>query len=605
VSGQWEFWIDRGGTFTDIVARRPDGGIATIKLLSEDPERYADAAVAGIRRLLAGHAGAPAQVAGVRMGTTVATNALLERRGEPCALVITEGFADALEIGDQQRPELFALEIRRPPPLPVAVIEARERLAADGTVLRALDREALRQRLAQARAAGIDAVAIVLLHADRHPRHEIEAAELASALGFGQVSVSHRVSPLMKLVPRGHTTCVDAYLSPVLRRYVDQVLAGLEGLVAPRQLLFMQSHGGLTRAEHFQGKDSILSGPAGGVVGMAETARLAGLPRVIGFDMGGTSTDVSLYDGRFERSLDSLVAGVRIRAPMLRIHTVAAGGGSLLEWRQGRLQVGPGSAGARPGPHCYRNGGPLTVTDCNVLLGRIQPDFFPQVFGPGGDQPLDAASVRGAFAEMAANIAADTGQPMTAESLAEGALAVAVENMASAIKQISTQRGQDVSRFALCCFGGAGGQHACRVADALGMREVFIHPLAGVLSAYGMGMADVRVTRERTAELPLARERLGEIASLLETVAADSLDALATQAVGHEHTDLRRRLLLGAAGDAGGHRHHRSTTGSVHEHRRGDADGHVPSRCSRTRPTRSTSRSGSISPAPCSTPTAS
>ena len=546
--GRWAFWIDRGGTFTDIVARRPDGAIETAKLLSEDPARYRDAAVAGILRLLERHPDLPKTIDSVRMGTTVATNALLERRGEPCALVITGGLGDALEIGDQQRPDLFALQIRKHRPLPVQIVEADERLAADGRVIRALDADALRQTLRPVREGGIDALAIVLLHADRHPLHERQAAAIARELGFAQISVSHQVSPLMKLVPRAETTCVDAYLSPVLQRYVAQVLAGLEGLLPAQRLLFMQSHGGLTRARAFQGKDSILSGPAGGVVGMAETARVAGLERVIGFDMGGTSTDVSLYAGELERTLDAVIAGTRVRSPMLRIHTVAAGGGSVITWRQGRLQVGPASAGAQPGPRCYRNGGPLTVTDCNVLLGRIQPDHFPRVFGPEGDAPLDVAGVRSSFAELAATIGAQTGRPVSAETLAEGALAVAVENMASAIKQISTQRGHDVSRFALCVFGGAGGQHACRVADALGMREVFVHPLAGVLSAYGMGLADVRVARERTAELALERGQATAIAQLLATVAGDAEAELEAQAMVFERRELRHRLLLRLAG---------------------------------------------------------
>lgn len=546
--GRWAFWIDRGGTFTDIVARRPDGAIETAKLLSEDPARYRDAAVAGILRLLERHPDLPKTIDSVRMGTTVATNALLERRGEPCALVITGGLGDALEIGDQQRPDLFALQIRKHRPLPVQIVEADERLAADGSVIRALDADALRQALRQVREGGIDALAIVLLHADRHPLHERQAAAIARELGFAQISVSHQVSPLMKLVPRAETTCVDAYLSPVLQRYVAQVLAGLEGLLPAQRLLFMQSHGGLTRARAFQGKDSILSGPAGGVVGMAETARVAGLERVIGFDMGGTSTDVSLYAGELERTLDAVIAGTRVRSPMLRIHTVAAGGGSVITWRQGRVQVGPASAGAQPGPRCYRNGGPLTVTDCNVLLGRIQPDHFPRVFGPEGDAPLDVAGVRSGFAELAATIGAQTGRPVSAETLAEGALAVAVENMASAIKQISTQRGHDVSRFALCVFGGAGGQHTCRVADALGMREVFVHPLAGVLSAYGMGLADVRVARERTAELALERGQAPAIAQLLAAVAGDAEAELEAQAMVFERRELRHRLLLRLAG---------------------------------------------------------
>lgn len=540
----WVFWIDRGGTFTDIVAQRPDGQLATLKLLSEDPQRYGDAAVAGILRLLDAAPELPRRIDSVKMGTTVATNALLERRGEPCALVITAGFADALAIGYQQRPDLFALEIRKPAALYARVVEAHERIDADGTIVQPLDTLRLEQALDALRAEGLSAIAIALLHADRYPEHERTAATLARAAGFTQVSVSHQVSPLMKLIPRGDTTTVDAYLSPVLRRYVDQVLDGLHGLVPAERLLFMQSHGGLAQATRFQGKDSILSGPAGGVVGMAETSASAGLAHVIGFDMGGTSTDVSLYAGEFERTLDSVVAGVRIRAPMLRIHTVAAGGGSVLHWRQGRLQVGPDSAGAQPGPLCYRNGGPLTVTDVNVFLGRLQPDFFPQLFGPEGTEPLDVAAVQTAFAERAAQIAADTDRPITAEAVAEGYLAIAVESMASAIKQISTQRGHDVSRYALCCFGGAGGQHACRVADALGMREVFIHPLAGVLSAYGMGLADLRVTRERTAALALDDTQAPALTGLLRALAQECTDALEAQALETTGSELAYRLLI-------------------------------------------------------------
>lgn len=542
--GAWAFWIDRGGTFTDVVARRPDGQLVTLKLLSEDPQRYGDAAVAGILRLLDAAPELPRRIDSVKMGTTVATNALLERRGEPCALVITAGFADALAIGYQQRPDLFALEIRKPAVLYTRIVEAHERIDADGSLVRPLDTARLEEALRAVRAEGLSAVAIALLHADRYPEHERTAATLARAAGFTQVSVSHEVSPLMKLVPRGDTTTVDAYLSPVLRRYVDQVLDGLQGLVPAERLLFMQSHGGLAQATHFQGKDSILSGPAGGVVGMAETSGSAGLSQVIGFDMGGTSTDVSLYAGEFERTLDSVVAGVRIRAPMLRIHTVAAGGGSILHWRQGRLQVGPDSAGAQPGPLCYRNGGPLTVTDVNVFLGRLQPDFFPQLFGPEGTDPLDVAAVQSAFAKRAAQIGADTDRPITAEAVAEGYLAIAVESMASAIKQISTQRGHDVSRYALCCFGGAGGQHACRVADALGMREVYIHPLAGVLSAYGMGLADLRVTRERTAEFALADAHAPALAALLQALARECTEALQAEALETTGSELVHRLLI-------------------------------------------------------------
>ncbi|ROR34229.1 hydantoinase B/oxoprolinase family protein [Inmirania thermothiophila] len=540
---RWQFWIDRGGTFTDIVARRPDGSLATLKLLSEDPGRYEDAAVEGIRRLLGLGPGEPIpaeRIEAVKMGTTVATNALLERKGEPTLLVTTRGFADALRIGTQQRPRLFDLAIRLPEMLYAEVLEADERIGADGTVIRPLDREALRAALEAARARGLSAVAICLLHGYRFPAHEAAAAEIAREAGFAQVSVSHRVSPLMKLVPRGDTTVVDAYLSPVLRRYVERVARALGGV----RLLFMQSNGGLAEAGAFHGKDAILSGPAAGVVGMARTAAMAGLGRVIGFDMGGTSTDVSHYAGRFERTLETEVAGVRLRAPMMEIHTVAAGGGSVLHFDGGRFRVGPDSAGADPGPACYRRGGPLTVTDCNVLLGRIRPEFFPQVFGPGGDQPLDTEAVREGFARLAAQVSEATGRRHTPEEAAEGFLAVAVENMASAIKRISVQRGRDVSAYALACFGGAGGQHACRVADALGIRRIHIHPLAGVLSAYGMGLADLRLIREQAVEAELDEALAGRLAALAEALAAEGREAMAAQGVAAARIRHEPRLLV-------------------------------------------------------------
>jgi len=509
----WQFWVDRGGTFTDIVGRRPDGSIVTRKLLSENPEQYRDAAVQGIRDLLELPAGAPippGAIEAVKMGTTVATNALLERKGERTLLLITQGFGDLLRIGYQNRPTLFDLKVELPELLYERVAEVPERLDADGSVVRPLDAAAARAALRRARADGIDGVAIALLHGYLNPDHEARVAAIAAEEGFGQISVSHRVSPLAKLVSRGDTTVVDAYLSPILRRYVDQVAeelgadgAGADGSVT--RLMFMQSNGGLTDARLFQGKDAILSGPAGGVVGMVKTGELAGHDRLIGFDMGGTSTDVCHYAGRYERSFETEVAGVRMRAPMMNIHTVAAGGGSILFFRDGRFQVGPESAGANPGPACYRRGGPLTVTDCNVMLGKLQPHHFPAVFGPNADRPLDAAIVREKFEAMAATISRATGDPAkTPEETAEGFLRIAVENMANAIKKISVQRGHDVTRYTLQCFGGAGGQHACLVADALGMEPILVHPHAGVLSAYGMGLAEIRALRERQFEHPLA-----------------------------------------------------------------------------------------------------
>src|SRR5215471_18070805 len=451
----WEFWIDRGGTFTDVVARAPSGELRALKLLSDDPSRYADAAVEAIERVLADAPAAERSMAAVKMGTTVATNALLERRGEPTVLVITAGLEDAIRIGSQQRPDIFALKIELPEMLYTRVVEARERVGANGDVLEALDQGALDADLRAAHAAGFRSAAIVLLHGYRYPRHENAAAAIARRVGFTQVSVSHLVSPLPKLVLRGDTTLVDAYLSPVLRRYVASVRRGLEAKLGAAPLLFMQSNGGLAAAEHFAGKDSLLSGPAGGVIGMLHAARAAGFADVVGFDMGGTSTDVSLYAGELERTADAVIAGVRVSAPMLKIHTVAAGGGSMLKFAQGRLQVGPESAGALPGPACYRNAGPLTVTDANVLLGRIQPDFFPRVFGEHGDAPLDVAATERAFAALAGSVADATGEPTTPAELAAGYLRVAVEHMANAIKRISVQRGHDVTRFALCCFGGA------------------------------------------------------------------------------------------------------------------------------------------------------
>ena len=504
MQARWDFWIDRGGTFTDVVARRPDGGLTARKLLSENPGAYRDAAVQGIRDCLGLSHGAPipAEIIGaVKMGTTVATNALLERKGERTALLITKGFRDALKIGYQARPKIFAKQIIKPEMLFERVVEIDERVRADGTVEQAPDLAAIRRELDRLLRDGIKGVAIVFMHAYRFPAHEHAAAKLAREMGFAQVSVSHEVSPLIKLVGRGDTTVVDAYLSPILRRYVAQVASELDAKKSGARLMFMMSSGGLTAADLFQGKDAILSGPAGGVVGMVETGRAAGFTRLIGFDMGGTSTDVSHYDGEYERAFETEIAGVRMRAPMMLIHTVAAGGGSILHFDGARFRVGPDSAGADPGPKCYRRGGPLAVTDANVMTGRLIPEFFPKIFGPRQDQPIDDRSVREAFAILAREI----GDGRTPEQVADGFIKIAVENMANAIKKISVQRGYDVTRYALNCFGGAGGQHACLVADSLGIKTVLIHPLSGLLSAYGMGLADIRATRQQAIE-----EKFGE-----------------------------------------------------------------------------------------------
>ncbi len=518
----WQFWIDRGGTFTDIVARRPDGSLVTHKLLSENPEQYKDAAVQGVRELIgvAGDGPLPqSTISAVKMGTTVATNALLERKGDPTLLLITEGLGDLLRIGYQNRPHLFDLKIELPELLYCDVGEVRERMGSDGEVVTPLDLDTAREALSHAYENGVRGVAIAFMHGYLNPQHEKSVAELAREMGFTQVSTSHETSKLIKLVSRGDTTVVDAYLTPILRRYVDQVADALdvEGGACER-LMFMQSSGGLTDARLFQGKDAILSGPAGGVVGMVKTAGLAGFDKLIGFDMGGTSTDVCHYAGEYERSFETEVAGVRMRAPMMNIHTVAAGGGSILSFRDGRYQVGPESAGANPGPACYRRGGPLTVTDCNVMLGKLNPDHFPNVFGPQADQPLDVEIVRQKFAVMAQEIADHTGlEPLSPEETAEGFLRVAIENMANAIKKISVQRGYNVTAYTLNCFGGAGGQHACLVADALGMTSVFIHPFAGVLSAYGMGLAEIRAMREEQFDGGIEdAERAGRVLQRIE-----------------------------------------------------------------------------------------
>ena len=526
MSEAWDFWIDRGGTFTDVVARTSDGSLVARKLLSESPA-YRDAAVQGIRDVLGLKPGAPipkGAIGAVKMGTTVATNALLERKGERALLLITKGFRDALRIGYQARPKIFARQIIKPEILYERVIEVDERVRADGAVEQAPDLVSVRAELERAKADGIGAVAIVFMHAYRYPAHEQAVAELAREMGFPQVSVSHEVSPLIKLVGRGDTTVVDAYLSPILKRYVDLVAADLDAKHSGARLMFMMSSGGLTAADLFQGKDAILSGPAGGVVGMAETGAAAGFKRLIGFDMGGTSTDVSHFDGEYERAFETEVAGVRMRAPMMRIHTVAAGGGSILHFDGSRFRVGPDSAGADPGPKCYRRGGPLAVTDANVMVGKLLPDFFPKIFGPKGDQPLDADSVGDSFKKLATEI----GGGRSPELIADGFIKIAVENMANAIKKISVARGYDVTRYALNCFGGAGGQHACLVADALGMQTVLFHPLSGLLSAYGMGLADIRATRQQAVEEPFgeaARTTLERLGAKLGAEAAAEVES--------------------------------------------------------------------------------
>jgi 5-oxoprolinase (ATP-hydrolysing) len=517
VAARWQFWIDRGGTFTDIVARRPDGELVTHKLLSDNPAHYADAAVAGIRELLglAADASIPAnQIEAVRMGTTVATNALLERKGARTVLVITQGFGDALRIGYQNRPHIFNRNIVLPEILHERVIEVDERITADGTVLRAPDLDRLAAELHAAHDDGIRAVAVVCLHSHLHPAHEQAIGKVAEQIGFSQISLSAEVSPLMKLVSRGDTTVVDTYLSPILHRYIERVASEL-----PRvRLMFMQSNGGLAEAGHFRGKDAILSGPAGGIVGMVRMSALAGFDKVIGFDMGGTSTDVSHYAGEYERVFNTQVAGVRLRAPMLDIHTIAAGGGSILHFDGTRYRVGPDSAGADPGPACYGSSGPLTVTDANVMLGRIQPGHFPAVFGPDGNQPLDAGIVRRRFAELAREIAGQTGDDRTPEQVAEGYLHIAVANMANAVKRITVQKGRDAAEYVLTTFGGAGGQHACAVADSLGIQTVLIPPMAGVLSALGIGLADTTAMREQSVECLLSPEEMERVHEVAETL---------------------------------------------------------------------------------------
>jgi 5-oxoprolinase (ATP-hydrolysing) len=543
----WQFWIDRGGTFTDIVGQAPDGRITIHKLLSENPEQYEDAALQGIRDLLGLGRDQPLPVAdidAIKMGTTVATNALLERKGTPTVLAITRGLGDCLRIGYQHRPDIFARHIVLPEQLYTRVVEVDERLLADGSVDRALDEAKTRTDLEAAFADGFRAVAIVLMHGYRHPGHEERVAAIAREVGFTQISVSHAVSPLMKIVGRGDTTVVDAYLSPILRRYVDRIDRQTEGV----RLMFMQSNGGLVDAHKFQGKDAILSGPAGGIVGAAKTAAIAGFTRIVGFDMGGTSTDVTHYAGEFERAFETEVAGVRMRAPMMKIHTVAAGGGSIIAFDGQRFRVGPESAGANPGPACYRRGGPLAVTDANLMVGKLLPEFFPHVFGPNADEPLDAAVVRERFAALAAQAKEATGVARTAEEIAQGCLAIANDNMANAIKEISIARGIDVQDYTLVCFGGAGGQHACQVADLLGIGRVQIHPYASVLSAYGMGLADIRVIRQRAIDRTLEPGVAALLDQARTALAAEAEAELAEQGVAEAQMRLEPRVHVRYAG---------------------------------------------------------
>ena len=547
----WQFWIDRGGTFTDVIARCPDGTMRSEKLLSDDALHYADAAAEGVRRQLerwAREGGAEQPVAAIKMGTTVATNALLQRTGARCALLVTQGFADSLLIGYQNRPDIFALDIRKPQPLYEIVREVDERVTADGEVLQAPDDRAIEALLRDIQNQGIDSIAICFMHGYRFPAHETQVAAAALAMGFGHVSASHAIEPLQRFVSRAETTLANAYLDPVLDKYLHSLDAQLALAGRPRRLQFMQSNGGLTDAGHLQGKDAILSGPAGGVVGMAETGRKAGFSRIIGFDMGGTSTDVSAFSGEYERSIDSEIAGVRLRSPIMKIHTVAAGGGSCLRFADNRFQVGPDSAGAEPGPACYRRGGPLTITDANVILGRIAVARFPAVFGPMADQPLDKALAEREFEQMAAGISAAMRHPVSAAEAAEGFITVANETMANAIRKISIERGEDVRDFVLNCFGGAAGQHACAVAEILGVRRIIVHPLAGLLSAYGMGLANVTTERQRSLDLPLTSAALPELRGGLEALEQECRERLSDQGVARQQQRITYRLGLRMAG---------------------------------------------------------
>lgn len=546
-NSSWQFWIDRGGTFTDLIARSPDGSLIAHKLLSENPAHYADAAIQGIRDLmeLSSDAHIPAnQIEVVRMGTTVATNALLERKGEPLLLAITAGFRDLLRIGDQSRPQIFARQIILPEMLYQSVVEIDERISARGEVLKTLDLDSLRDDLQTAFDAGLRALAIVCLHGYRYPAHEQQAAALAREIGFTQISTSHETTPLIKVVGRGDITVVDAYLSPILRRYVKQVSEALGGV----KLLFMQSNGGLADARHFRGKDAILSGPAGGIVGAVAAAQEVGFEKIITFDMGGTSTDVAHFAGAYERTLDAKVADVQVRAPMLDIHTVAAGGGSICHFDGSRLRVGPDSAGADPGPACYRKGGPLTVTDCHVMLGRLQPAFFPRIFGPDQNEALDADTVRQQFAALAQKIEKDTGKAATPEAVAEGFLLIAMENMANAIKKISVQQGHDVTQYTLVAFGGAGAQHAAQVADRLGMSRVLIHPYAGLLSAYGIGQADQVLLKTQAVEAELSETLMPQLAQDIAALEQTGVREMMQQGVSRERIHTRCKVALKVRG---------------------------------------------------------
>lgn len=539
----WSFWVDRGGTFTDIVARRSDGKVVTYKLLSENPEQYEDASLQGIRDLMgiSESETLPAHcICEVKMGTTVGTNALLERKGEPVLLLTTQGFGDGLRIGYQNRPKLFDLNIQLPEMIYQEVFEVAERINASGGVLSILDENEVRNGLQQAYNKGIRSVAILFMHGYCYPAHEAMVANIAKEIGFTQISASHQVSPLMKFVPRGDTTVVDAYLSPVLRRYVNRIAQEL----SDSRLLFMKSDGGLTDARMFAGKDCILSGPAGGVVGAVRTSELAGFKKIIGFDMGGTSTDVSHYAEEYERTFESEVAGVRIQSPMMHIHTVAAGGGSVLHFDGGRYRVGPDSAGANPGPACYRNDGPLTVTDCNVMTGKIVPEFFPSVFGPDGDQSLDKNCVQEKFAALAKQIEEATGDKRSPEQVADGYLSIAVENMANAIKKISIQRGYDVSEYVLTCFGGAGGQHTCLVADALDVKKILLHPYAGVLSAFGMGLADLTSIAEQAIEKVLADELKSSLDDDYDKLNQKTQQEIVAQGVAEKDIEVQKKVRL-------------------------------------------------------------
>ncbi|MGK7948808.1 MAG: hydantoinase/oxoprolinase family protein [Xenococcaceae cyanobacterium] len=517
-SQQWQFYIDRGGTFTDLVAKTPQNRIIVYKLLSENPEQYRDAPIQGIRDILGIAKDEPIpteQIEVVKMGTTVATNALLERKGDRVVLLITKGFKDALRIGYQNRPDIFARQIILPSMLYESVVEVDERYDANGNELKPLDKQQVRWDLQKAYDTGIRSCAIVLMHAYRYRQHELEVAEIAKKIGFTQISISHQVSPLIKLVSRGDTTVVDAYLTPILRRYIDRVASQLPNV----HLMFMKSDGGLVSADKFQGKDSILSGPAGGIVGAVQTSQRAGFEKIVTFDMGGTSTDVAHYAGEYERELDSEIAGARMRVPVLAINTIAAGGGSILSFDGMSYRVGPESGGANPGPACYRRGGKLTVTDANVMLGKIHPQYFPAVFGKEANLPLDKEIVVTKFTQLAQEIATATDNYRTPEQVASGFIAIAVNNMANAIKKISLQRGYDVTRYVLCCFGSAGAQVACLIADVLGITKIFLHPYAGVLSAYGIGLADIRVTKIESVEMVLTSDLIPQLESLMDSLA--------------------------------------------------------------------------------------